>query len=606
MKVFLSYCHKDDRIADQVDRELAVAVKDFLGASFNVMILRDIRDVGYTVSFRKFMEKVRETDFVLMLISDSYLKSENCMKEVIDVMKDADYEKRILPILLEDAVGVFKTGSEIRYVEYWKRKSDDLEKKLGMIPETSKGELGKDLGKFHEIRDGIAGFIRDIRGRRVCTLQELREANYDPVVSKFYFKDLIDEISKELDGNVRLELERILAMGDLQDQLSALDLLGLRFGQNASYHFLYGAIAEYKEVKKIARREYEEAIEIDPKHDVAHFQLAQLLEFEFHDYVEARKHYEKSLKIEPSDALYHSSFGYLLKEHFQDYRAAIEHYEKAIRIDPTNAKWHYTVADILDSQFKKYKQARRHYEEATRIDPNVSIIHFSLASLLEKHSKDYATALAHYKEAARLEPDDSIYHFSIATILEDHFKDYGAARKHYERALEINPNDALYHSIFALFLEGCFRDFRGAREHYEKALEIDPADNITIFLLTVLLEEHFQDYEEGGKLFEKALKNDPDDDVFHFRLGRLLERTLEDFKGARKHYEEAVRINPDDPELHYSLARLLEEHFGDHKGAEKHYRIAREIRRKMKSRRIVHSRKANGKKPRESTKRRRK
>ena len=48
------------------------------------------------------MQSIGKHDYVIMLISDSYLKSSNCMYEVMEVMRDRQYKDRILFILLRD------------------------------------------------------------------------------------------------------------------------------------------------------------------------------------------------------------------------------------------------------------------------------------------------------------------------------------------------------------------------------------------------------------------------------------------------------------------------------------------------------------------------
>lgn len=43
------------------------------------------------------MQSIVNMDYVVFLISDSYLKSANCMYEVLEVMKDKNYKEKIFP-----------------------------------------------------------------------------------------------------------------------------------------------------------------------------------------------------------------------------------------------------------------------------------------------------------------------------------------------------------------------------------------------------------------------------------------------------------------------------------------------------------------------------
>jgi hypothetical protein len=80
--IFLSYSHKDEEIADGVD-------KFFI--SKNIQLTRDVRDAMPYSSLKKFMDTIRDHDYVIMLISDAYLKSTNCMYEVIQFIQEKKF-----------------------------------------------------------------------------------------------------------------------------------------------------------------------------------------------------------------------------------------------------------------------------------------------------------------------------------------------------------------------------------------------------------------------------------------------------------------------------------------------------------------------------------
>lgn len=43
----------------------------------------------------EFMKEIKQVDFVITLISDSYLKSKNCMFEVFQLISNDNYKDRI-------------------------------------------------------------------------------------------------------------------------------------------------------------------------------------------------------------------------------------------------------------------------------------------------------------------------------------------------------------------------------------------------------------------------------------------------------------------------------------------------------------------------------
>ena len=70
-------------------------------AKKGVEVIRDIRGVDNWQSLKDFMQAIRGNDFAVLLISDSYLKSVNCMYEVLEIMKEVEFRRRIFPAIID-------------------------------------------------------------------------------------------------------------------------------------------------------------------------------------------------------------------------------------------------------------------------------------------------------------------------------------------------------------------------------------------------------------------------------------------------------------------------------------------------------------------------
>lgn len=139
--VFLSYCQKDSDIADIIDNRLG----EKLGTI--ATISRDIRDVAYHESFGKFMRTIQDHDYVILLISDHYLKSRNCMFEVTEAIKDTRYDKKIIFIVLKDndkqllespsedtiEADIYSSEGQTQYILYWRSKEAELQARIDEI-----------------------------------------------------------------------------------------------------------------------------------------------------------------------------------------------------------------------------------------------------------------------------------------------------------------------------------------------------------------------------------------------------------------------------------------------------------------------------------------
>lgn len=139
--VFLSYCQKDSDIADIIDSRLG----EKLGTI--ATISRDIRDVAYHESFGKFMRTIQDHDYVILLISDHYLRSRNCMFEVTEAIKDTRYDKKIIFIVLKDndkqllespsedtiEADIYSSEGQTQYILYWRSKEAELQARIDEI-----------------------------------------------------------------------------------------------------------------------------------------------------------------------------------------------------------------------------------------------------------------------------------------------------------------------------------------------------------------------------------------------------------------------------------------------------------------------------------------
>lgn len=72
-----------------------------------------------------FMSQLGNGKCVVLVISDEYLKSENCMFELLEVVSHGDFYNRVFPIILESA-RFYRPIDRIEYIRYWETMADDL------------------------------------------------------------------------------------------------------------------------------------------------------------------------------------------------------------------------------------------------------------------------------------------------------------------------------------------------------------------------------------------------------------------------------------------------------------------------------------------------
>jgi GTPase SAR1 family protein len=129
-----------------------------------VHLRRDHDEVRYKESIRDFMRRIGQGKCVVVVISEKYLKSENCMFEMIEIAKEPGLRERIFPIVLADA-NIYKATGRVKYVHHWENEIRELDEALKTVRGDNLTKLQEDLNTYSEIRrlfDGIADTLRDM------------------------------------------------------------------------------------------------------------------------------------------------------------------------------------------------------------------------------------------------------------------------------------------------------------------------------------------------------------------------------------------------------------------------------------------------------------
>ena len=190
--LFISYKESDKPIADIIEEKVKEILK-------NRIKISRYTELEYKDSFREFMDKIEEHDFVLTIVSDSYLKSQACMYEVGNVINHKNYKKRLLFVVVSESErkyygtsGPEKIGPDVYqgackmldYVEYWKKKYDELNNKIleiGSLEATIyAAEDLKIIGRI--FNNDIGQFMKILADENGKSFEELYKNNFDELI----------------------------------------------------------------------------------------------------------------------------------------------------------------------------------------------------------------------------------------------------------------------------------------------------------------------------------------------------------------------------------------------------------------------------------------
>ncbi len=174
-QVFISYAWggESELVADEL--------QEILNANSFVLV-RDKTDLAFKGLIREFMERIGQGNLVVLVISDKYLKSKNCMFELLEVAKKGEFHDRVFPIVLPDA-RIYDAFSLIDYVDYWEQQTKALNAKIKSIDSLADTrKILEELDLYADIRGAIDDLAGKIGNMNTLSLEIMRERKYLPLL----------------------------------------------------------------------------------------------------------------------------------------------------------------------------------------------------------------------------------------------------------------------------------------------------------------------------------------------------------------------------------------------------------------------------------------
>lgn len=197
-KVFLSYCANDKPIVDLIKEKLIEKTKGMIEIS-------EYTEVKYKESFIKFMNSIQKHQFALCVVSDGYLKSQNCMYEVGEFIIREDFEDKLLFVVLsnseekyynttQDDSSKYKLqvanvyngfNSKIEYMLHWQNVYENQKRELRKLHSyKARRNLKSDLKKTKRIYEkDISIFINYLADYNGKSFGELYKNDFQDILN---------------------------------------------------------------------------------------------------------------------------------------------------------------------------------------------------------------------------------------------------------------------------------------------------------------------------------------------------------------------------------------------------------------------------------------
>lgn len=361
--IFLSYSWHDRDIADIIQKDMG---------NVGIKLIRDTTNLKYKDDIKAFMGMVRSTDYSIILLSESYLKSTNCMFEVMELMKEINFIEKVLPIMIDDTK-IFKPADQINIIKYWKNEKYLLEDQTKNLDIISSLNIFNQLKIVNQIYTSIDEFIKQITLLKLMNLDELKSEYYKSLLLRMNF----------FDPTVFQEIIRIDHLDNLNEQEIAVDDYIITYPLSTYGYELRGRISRYQGKFEKARMNYIRSIEVDPNNWQALYNLGNLLDEDFQDHIEAVKYYRDAIVANPNLLEARVNLGFVYCYHLNDQEKAQEQYMEALKLNPNDGNIHQKIANSLRLQ-KPYNVERIHYHlnKSIELDPHSYQAYLNYADFL--------------------------------------------------------------------------------------------------------------------------------------------------------------------------------------------------------------------------------
>ena len=178
VKAFVSY---------NWDTEIKTGIADELEKVFQqngVVLLRDKNQLGNYDSIKKFMDGLSQGSHIITVIGEAYLKSENCMYELLRIAENGDFANRTRAIIADD-MRLNDPLLQSKYIRYWHDKAEAVRESIAGLPETAVAKLQERVDLYRKFSENIAGFLTFISDRLTPSPLELRKQNYRQLFENF-------------------------------------------------------------------------------------------------------------------------------------------------------------------------------------------------------------------------------------------------------------------------------------------------------------------------------------------------------------------------------------------------------------------------------------
>uniref|UniRef100_A0A8D3BNL9 dolichyl-phosphate-mannose--protein mannosyltransferase n=1 Tax=Scophthalmus maximus TaxID=52904 RepID=A0A8D3BNL9_SCOMX len=315
--------------------------------------------------------------------------------------------------------------------------------------------------------------------------------------------------------------------------------------------FNLGNLLKSKGKEKEAEALLVDSIRFGPHFADAYSSLASLYA-EQRRFPEANDIYRKGIENCPDNSDLHNNYGVFLVDTGEGEQAAA-HYQRAVRLKPAHYVAMVNLGRLLRSS-NDNKAAESWYKRALQVTRKVDIL--TPLGALYYNTGRYEEALQVYREAAALQPDNTDIWLALAQVLAMASRTTEAEKMTLDIISREGSCIECYRLLSAIYSKR--GNFTEALDALDRALQHNPSD------LTVRAELYFSkgnqlremnQLDQAFESYKKTVELKPDQSQAWMNMGGI-QHMKGDYAAARMYYQRALLLSPSSKLLKENLAKL--------------------------------------------------
>ncbi len=624
-KIFLTYCTENEVAVQNFAKDL-----ERVGINF----VHDTRQLAERSQLEK--EYYTSNAPIYLFITDNFLKSNDCMRDILDFLRNPRLQQRIHPIVMEGTQivdGRYETmptkfervGDVIRYINHWQEGYQALRNKQRTASNAEKNIIDKKIAEVRHISNTVIGeLLRELRTANRIDFSRLKADSFkrvfetlgaggtilheryklqptyvpfvpEPVLVEETIEELVSTIAEESKETHTNGVDTNGSYVDIVDNTSPVI-------ETPVEETLKEPIAK---VVETVTNETEETIE-SPVDDIL-----DTIENAVEDRTEVVENVmEETIMDEEPDVNLNlqniPGINLLPTENDEKEEVAengsdeetpisenIEVFdENTVIIDesdseevlgemPTSDETPISteIENTIEETILEVEQEIEEHFEEEEDEEDIEIEEGYEDLDQENKEEDILDILEEGEEEDEGKEDeliavkDSENLLDIANAFIEN-GDYGAAQDAYLALLTEQPKNGAAHYEYAVLLQDHLDNPRLANAHLEKASDLHP-NNQDIFMRLAMIAENEADHIQAKRYYERVILLNLDHEQAYYKLGKLLmlHTNNQEFVAA-SYFQRALTLDDEYGEAHLEYGRLLNQYFKKYKKAEKHYKKA--------------------------------